>query len=429
MTLDPRLERNLPAVLAALGAGPAPEYTDTLLERISHVRQRPAWFFREWWLPAALKPGQDRFRPLPLRLLVVIALLALALVMAGILAGVGHRRGLPAPFGPAGNGAIVYGIGGDIYAGDSMTGASQKIVSGPTYDFRPGYSPDGSTVGFLRRVDAAKAGLTNIVVVPAEGGQPRVVTTVPLAAEPGWWSWVPDSRSIVVMMSASRDSTYELFDTSQASPARVITPAIAIDPNMAFQPPAGERFAVRGYVGSQVGLYTMGLDGSNVTPVVKPYTSLNEQIDLVYPAWSPDGTRIVIQRATTDGSTTALYVMNADGSGGHQIDATAGASAAGWAVWSQDGTRIAYQSSNGVRDANGYFIYSWAVLRVADGTITMTGPSLAYDTVATWSPDGKEILILNLVQGHPGLILDPEGGPGRTVTWSAVGGDWERIAP
>ncbi len=429
MTLDPRLERNLPAILAGLGAGPPPEYTDALLERISHVRQRPAWVFREWWLPAARAPGKERIPPLSWRLVVLVALLVLTLVMAGILAGVGHGRRLPAPFGPAGNGAIVYGTGGDIYAGDSVTGTSQAIVSGPTYDFRPGYSPDGSTVGFLRRVDAAKAGLTNIVVVPADGGQPRVITTVPLAAEPGWWSWTPDSRSIVVMMSASRDSTYDVFDTTKSSPPRVITPAIPIDPPMAFQPPAGGRIVVRGHVGSQIGLYTMGIDGSNLTPVVNPFTSLNDQIDLVYPAWSPDGTRIALQRATTDGSTTALYVMNADGTGDRQIDATAGAAAAGWAVWSPDGTRIAYQWSDGVRDSNGYFIYSWAVLRVADGTIIKTGPSLAYDTVATWSPDGKGILILNMVQGHPQLILDPEGGPARSVTWSAVGGDWERIAP
>jgi hypothetical protein len=231
------------------------------------------------------------------------------------------------------------------------------------------------------------------------------------------------------MMSGSGNSSYEVFDATQASPPVVVIPGVPIDPPMAFEPPAGRRMVVRGHVGSEIGLFTMGLDGSQLTTVVQPLLSLNDQIDLVYPAWSPDGTRIALQRATTDGSTTALYVINADGSGGRQIDGTAGAAAAGWAAWSPDGTRIAYQWSDGVRDANGYFSYSWAVVRVADGRVIRTGPTLAYDTVATWSPDGKQILVLNMTSGHPGLVLDPDGGPPGTVPWSAVGGDWERIAP
>jgi hypothetical protein len=73
--------------------------------------------------------------------------------------------------------------------------------------------------------------------------------------------------------------------------------------------------------------------------------------------------------------------------------------------------------------------YSWAVFRVADGTIVETGPVLAVDTLARWSPDGRQIMVLNVNLGHSQLILDPDGGPPRTVPWSAVGGDWQRMVP
>ena len=429
MTLQPNRERDLAAAFARLEAGSRPEYTEALLARISHVRQRPAWVFREWWLPAALQSSRNRSPRVPWRLIVLVALLAIALVVAAIESGVGRPRRLPPPFGPAGNGAIVFDGVGEIYAGDPTTGTSKLIVSGPAYDFRPGFSPDGSTVAFLRRVDPAHAGATRIVVARADGGQPRVVTTTPLIGEPAWYAWAPDSRSIWVMMSGSGNSTYEVFDTSRAGPPKVVTPAFPIDPPLAFQPPTAERVVVRAHVGSEIGLYTMGLDGSDMTPVVQPFVSPNDQIDLVFPAWSPDGTRIAVQRVGADGSTTHLYVMNADGTGAHQVDGAAGGASVRWAVWSPDGSLIAFQRASGVTDTNGYPVYAWAVLRLADGTVRTTGPALAYDTFASWSPDGHELLILNSTKGHPQLIVDPGGGPARTVPWPAVGGDWDRMAP
>ena len=267
MTLDPRIERNLPVILAEIGSGPAPDYTGAVLERISHVRQRPAWAFRERWLPARLAAGRDRLGPVPLRLVVLVVLLVIVLVVTAILSGVGRRRSLPPPFGPAANGAIVYEVGGDIFTGDPVAGTSQAIIPGPTYDFGPGYSPDGSTIAFLRRVDAASAGRTNIVLQP-DGGPLRVITAVPLAAEPAWWSWTPDSRSIVVMMGGSDNTTYEVLDASGSGPPRVVTPPVPVDPPMAFQPPTGGRVVVRGHVGLEIGLYTMDIDGSRMTTVV-----------------------------------------------------------------------------------------------------------------------------------------------------------------
>src|SRR5437870_7090446 len=54
------------------------------------------------------------------------------------------------------------------------------------------------------------------------------------------------------------------------------------------------------------GIYTMNPDGTGVTQV--PNTVGGEN-----PVWSPDGTRIAFDRS--DGSDFELFVINADGSG------------------------------------------------------------------------------------------------------------------
>lgn len=97
MTIDPRLERMLPDILDDLGAGPAPDYTDLVLDRIARVRQRPAWVFPERWLPQGVSANLRAVQSVPWRLVALVALLAIGLVLAWILTGVGRERHFPAP--------------------------------------------------------------------------------------------------------------------------------------------------------------------------------------------------------------------------------------------------------------------------------------------------------------------------------------------
>jgi Tol biopolymer transport system component len=55
-------------------------------------------------------------------------------------------------------------------------------------------------------------------------------------------------------------------------------------------------------------MYVMNADGTGLT-------QLTDGLDAARPAWSPDGTRIVFVR--DQGS--SLVVMNADGSGSHEV--------------------------------------------------------------------------------------------------------------
>src|SRR6185312_10907612 len=75
----------------------------------------------------------------------ILALLAALLVYAGSLQ---HR--LPPPFGPARNGIVLSSGDGDIVQIDPATLARHTVVGGPTFDFGPGFSPDGTKLLFLR---------------------------------------------------------------------------------------------------------------------------------------------------------------------------------------------------------------------------------------------------------------------------------------
>lgn len=377
-----------------------------------------------------------------LALAVLLALL-LALVAAALYAGT--RLHVPAPFGLARNGAIAYGAAGDIYVTDPATAMSTAAVAGPTYDFAPFFSPDGTRLAFLRRADPTTDGATDIVVARADGSEVRVITPTPLSEIPWLVRWAPDGRSLAVITSTRADGVLEFLDASGAVAPRVVDPGVKVD-GVAFQPPDGRRILFRGQTGDELGLYVMNVDGSGLTALVTPYVSDvpgDTQLyvggkqpchwappgcegmgiaDLRDPIWSPDGTRIVFRRYTEiDGEVRLhLFVMNTNGSDVEPIGYTAGDVADAYPAWSPDGTRIAF-----LRYRDG--AWGYAVVRLADGAVTTTGPAVLDGLAAMgWSPDGTELLVVEHAGNQRLLILDPDGGPWRALPWTAEPPGWWR---
>ena len=239
MNDDARIERQLPQILADLGAGSSPDYTEIILARTAAARQRPGWVFPERWLPMSAITQRMAAAPhVSWRALVVLALLVLALVSAVLYAG-SQQRHLPAPFGPAANGVIPYVSNGDLYVGDPITGESRLLVGGPEDDALPQFSPDGTRLAFKRDVGTTSIKPIDIYVVGADGSDPTQITPEPIWDSKSI-SWTPDGRASPSFRSSTPAPTSSTCTTPAATDPsrRSRQPAEWIS---SFRPPDGRR--------------------------------------------------------------------------------------------------------------------------------------------------------------------------------------------
>jgi TolB protein len=133
------------------------------------------------------------------------------------------------------------------------------------------------------------------------------------------------------------------------------------------------------------------------------------------PALSPDGTRIAYRSEPND--YPELWLMNADGSGKHQL-----ASGGGFPAWSADGSKILYAFPGPP---------SWIGIINSDGSGQYRVPNTDGGEYPSWSPDGKRIAFNNNNSGSGRMyivnvdgsgLVDLSGvGEGHEVDWSPDG--------
>lgn len=126
------------------------------------------------------------------------------------------------------------------------------------------------------------------------------------------------------------------------------------------------------------------------------------------PVYSPDGTKIAYV-SSDPGSGYNIYVINADGTGRHAI--TTGQGAKLQPTWSPDGTKIAFVANSfeidGQTDQE-----IWTVN--LDGTgVTQVTNNTVPDTEPAWSPLGDKIA---LVSSGDVFTIDPSGGNRTNLT-------------
>jgi Tol biopolymer transport system component len=129
--------------------------------------------------------------------------------------------------------------------------------------------------------------------------------------------------------------------------------------------------------------------------------------------WSPDGSRLVVQRSSN------LYVVRADGS-----DATLVARRAdGWNVaWSPDGTKIAFEHRPHTPSSSSAFQSLDVVNADGTGWHQIASQALSggwFSGNLAWSPDGSQVLFAGRTSAYrqQGLFLVPADGsaPPRPV--------------
>jgi Tol biopolymer transport system component len=112
----------------------------------------------------------------------------------------------------------------------------------------------------------------------------------------------------------------------------------------------------------------------------------------IYPTWSPDGSEIAFERGFGKQGASRLFVMNADGSGVHQVGDVATAS--GGPSWMPDGDEIVFDDIQGGISSIG-----------VDGSGLRRLVGKAFNP--TVSPDGKTIAF---VRGPAIYAIDADGG-------------------
>ncbi|NNE69184.1 MAG: S9 family peptidase, partial [Rhodothermales bacterium] len=137
------------------------------------------------------------------------------------------------------------------------------------------------------------------------------------------------------------------------------------------------------------------------------------------PRISPDGSRVVYVRTgfdvVSDGSRTALWIINADGTGHRPItDGTFGVSQP---RWSPSGDRLAYVAA---KDGRSQVFVRWMDTGdVAELTDLERGPS-----GLSWSPDGRQIALSMFVpESNPGISAEMPSKP-QGADW---GPEWRFI--
>jgi dipeptidyl aminopeptidase/acylaminoacyl peptidase len=389
-------------------------------------------------LPAVVAPAP----PFAWGAIAVIALLVLALAAGALLTG-GAQPRLPAVVGPAGNGLIAYASGGDIFVGDPLTGRTTAIVSGPENDVRPVFSPDGSRIAFIR-LEPATTGQdfrepVAVVVVRPDGTDRRVITPDGFGRFFDFLAWTPDGTGIVL----NYEHGLAILDAEGVAELQNLSPPLRKWPGAGyfnandqvaamFRPPTGDR--ILSYEGSTI--TERDAAGTRLRQLLGPERT-DARFVSVWPAWSPDGSKIAFAGDQVDLSDgRGVFVMNADGSDVRLVGREGGGQA-----WSPDGSHIAFErySTTGA----GPEPDQEAVIVIVDvqsgaervlettrnGRQGQVTPPIGYFYWGwSWAPDGRHLLVLAR-QGSSLMTVDIATGLAGELPWEADSpGSWQRVA-
>jgi TolB protein len=273
----------------------------------------------------------------------VVAVGAIALVARAFMGMEAREPGATASVQSKANGVIWFRVGG----GDGPSfvyevqpdGSDQRLVFGsqPPRFSQIAWSPDGRRIAFVDPV----VGRRGIYVSNPDGTDAQRLTE---GVNDGWPSWSPDGTTIA-FSSTRYDSSIETCE------------------------PGAE-------VRCPTDIFTVDADGGNVTRLTTDAAADYQ------PEWSPDGLSLAFAK-TFNGTATAIYVMNADGSDVRQVSSHDGGSDFS-PSWSPDGTHVVFAA---IRNED------WGIYVVnADGSDehAIRGAGRHVDD-PVWSPDGKLI--------------------------------------
>lgn len=425
---DP-FERRIGDAIDEIAAPRTPDYLDDLLRQTARTSQRPRWTFPERWLNVDTTLSRPtRLGRLPLRQLILIAVLV-ALAAAAITFTVGQRARWAPPFGPAGNGTLVYASGGDLYVRDTPTSPGRLLIGGPYAEDFAGYTPDGSHLTYV----VTRDGGDHLMVAKADGTDPVEIAVLASAADT-YGSISPDGKTFALVYPIRGVPTLVMAAMDGTS-SRSIDLGFKRPLEVSWSPPNGDLLLIRAQdeTGDGVDLYALKPDGTGLHAFNLPgFSDFGSTYTLSGAVWMPDGRTIVYNgvESALDAKNVPfqyfrLHVIAADGSNDRALPGPLNPTVQeNWAAVSPDGTWILAQ--DWTFDGTG----GGAVILPADGSQAGRdiGPQfIGGDISKAWSPDGTHVLI-GENHGTRAFLVDPVTGDWEQLDWATGLPDWQRIA-
>ena len=263
--------------------------------------------------------------------------------------------------------------GWSIYRFSLETQQETRLTFPPPHtvgDHIPAFSPDGRSIAFRR---ISSPWVTDIYVVPVEGGEPNRVTF-----DRGFiqgLAWTADSKSIV--FAAHRLGTTGLWrvpvvggvvEGIPIAGPMVGSPAVSLE---------GNRLAyTQGFLHSEIWRIELNMPGRTKPP--SPFISSSWGDG--GPQFSPDGQKVVFYSARS--GSFEIWRCNSDGS--DPIQLTSLGVLSGTPRWSPDGTKIAFDSRPGEHS-------QILVVNADGGSPQQITSGNDENSVPSWSRDGKWI--------------------------------------
>jgi len=158
-------------------------------------------------------------------------------------------------------------------------------------------------------------------------------------------------------------------------------------------------------------IYSIQPDGTGITLLTPPEDGIGGSV----PVWSPDGMRIAFQ--SSEGDAMAIYVTNRDGTDLVQVVTYQDGLCCDY-VWSPDGTRLAF--SDGASGAASIYVVDASganLTKLTDDPVADEGPA--------WSPDGSQIVFRRYAGDSGDLYRVGSDGTGEIQLTTNPAGDAE----